>query len=761
MYRHQEEAIRKAAAGESFVVTSGTGSGKSLCYFLPIVDSLIRNPRTEERVAALVVYPMNALVNSQCQALETLKQRYERRTGQPFPVTFARYTGETKEEAREAMRRNPPKILLTNYVMAELLLVRPEDQRFLDWIGGGLRFLVFDELHTYRGRQGADVAMLVRRLKERCAAPRLVHIGTSATMIARQGATSLERRQTVAEFASRFFGHSFSPDQVIEETLAPFTEGRAPSVEELQAALSEPLPQEAAAFRRHPIVRYVEHEMGIEAEADGRLRRRAPRALSEVAQSLAKTVGAEVESCAERLREVLVRGAALSDEGRHRMLAFKLHQFISQGRTLYATLESREQREFSSEGQLQASEGKFYFPVKFCRQCGQDYYHVLRMGNRFEPHPIDAELEQEEQCAGYLMLAPTDGDWSPDQLPEEWYDANGKLRATWRDRVPQPVWVRPDGACSHEPKEGACKMWWQPEPFSLCLSCGEFYTAREREFAKLASLSSEGRSSATTMLATALLRHAKRTQAAQSKLLTFTDNRQDASFQAGHFNDFVHVMLLRTALYSALRNEKALTFDRIADAVVKASGLRIADIAKNAQLDPNSQAARETWKVFTELTEYRLYEDLRRGWRVVHPNLEQAGLLRVEYCGLDELSQSEKFAALHPALNQMTTEERKALVKAILNQFRRKLAIQVRVLDETVQKQLRRRAEQYLNEFWGLDPDFDELRQASRFVRLGQARVGRDAEGFSLGERSLIGRFLRARLGISGAAYWQFLDEFS
>ncbi|MDW8020966.1 MAG: DUF1998 domain-containing protein [Chloroherpetonaceae bacterium] len=144
---------------------------------------------------------------------------------------------------------------------------------------------------------------------------------------------------------------------------------------------------------------------------------------------------------------------------------------------------------------------------------------------------------------------------------------------------------------------------------------------------------------------------------------------------------------------------------------------------------------------------------------MVHPNLEQVGLLRVEYRGLDELSQSEKFTALHPALNQMTTEERKALVKAILDQFRRKLAIQVRVLDETVQKSLRRRAEQYLNEFWGLDPDFDELRQASRFVRLGQARVGRDAEGFSLGERSLMGRFLRARLGISGEEYGQFLDK--
>jgi len=118
LYRHQEEAIRKALSGESFVVTSGTGSGKSLCYFLPMVDHLIRHPDTGGLVGALVIYPMNALVNSQDQALETLKAQYERRTGREFPVTFAKYTGETRDEIRKLMRRQPPKILLTNYVMA-------------------------------------------------------------------------------------------------------------------------------------------------------------------------------------------------------------------------------------------------------------------------------------------------------------------------------------------------------------------------------------------------------------------------------------------------------------------------------------------------------------------------------------------------------------------------------------------------------------------------------------------------------------------
>ena len=788
LYRHQEEAIRNALAAKSFVVTSGTGSGKSLCYFLPIMDSLIRNPNTGERVAALVVYPMNALVNSQHQALTALKEHYERRTGKPFPVTFAKYTGETTDAEREEMRRHPPQILLTNYVMAELLLVRPEDQRFLERIANsewrmedeagppfairhspfaesrhsplatsGLRFLVFDELHTYRGRQGADVAMLVRRLKERCAGPDLVHIGTSATMIARPDATSLERRQAVADFASLFFGHPFTPDDVVEETLTPLSEGGMPSSEELRAALQTPIPDDFEAFRRHPLVRWVEYELGIEQQADGRLKRRVPRPLSEVAQQLAEETGIDRDICEQRLREVLVRGSLTGPDG-NRALAFKLHQFVSQGRALFATLEQANQREFSLEGQLQAGKEKLFLPIKFCRQCGQDYYHAVRREDRFLPYPVGAEPDEEEgDQAGYLMLASREQDWSPDQLPEEWYDAIGRLKRNWRDRVPQLVWVRPDGTFASTPQADAQKMWWQPEPFSLCLACGEFYTAREREFMKLASLSSEGRSSATTVLASSLLRHAAQTKAAQDKLLTFTDNRQDASLQAGHFNDFVHVVLLRAALYAALRNAGELEFNQVASAVVGASGLTIADIAKNAELDPNSVAARDVWNVFTELTEYRLYEDLRRGWRIVHPNLEQVGLLRIEYRGLQELCDGEELAQVHPWFARSTPAERQRLLRAILDQFRRKLAIRAKVLEESCQQQLRRSAEQYLNEFWGLDPSFDELRQANRFLRPG--RSTRLADGFSLGERSLIGRFLCAQLGVSGEDYWRVLDR--
>ncbi|MGY2802647.1 DEAD/DEAH box helicase [Thermostichus sp. MS-CIW-25] len=755
LYRHQEEAVAKALAGKSFVVTSGTGSGKSLCYFLPIIDNWIRQGGSLGQVTALVVYPMNALVNSQYQSLQTLRERYERACHRPFPLRFAKYTGETSENERDQLRRDPPQILLTNYVMAELLLVRPEDQRFLNPEMGGLRFLVFDELHTYRGRQGADVAMLVRRLKGRCGAKNLVHIGTSATMISGPEADAQERRQTVAAFASRFFGHPFGPEHVIEETLAPLTEGGPPTVAELKSALDLPWPTNQADLRRHPLMRWLEYELGLEQSPDGSFRRRVPRELSEVAAQLAQLTGTASENCAATLRQFLAHASSLR-EGSSRGPALKLHQFISQGRTLYATLESREKRQFSLEGQMQAGEGKLFFPVKFCRQCGQDYYHVLRSKDQFLPYPVGEEVEQDEdQQAGYLSLDPLDNEWSLEQIPEDWYTPEGRLRTDCGKRVPQAVWVRPDGSFSEYPQAEAQKMWWQPHPFSLCLACGEYYSGREREFVKLASLSSEGRSSATTILATSLLRHAEQTQAACSKLLTFTDNRQDASLQAGHFNDFVHVALLRASLYAALLKKKELGFDEVAQEVVRASGLELADIAQNPALDPASPSAEEVWQTFSELTEYRLYEDLRRGWRVTHPNLEQVGLLKIEYRGLGELCQNSALASLHPWFAQTSPEEQEQLLRALLDQFRRQLAIDVPVLKAEPQRRLRRRAQQYLNEFWGLE-EHEELRTARCF---GQNPSRENGQMLSLGRRSAIGRFLRRRLDLNQEAYDRFLES--
>jgi ATP-dependent helicase YprA (DUF1998 family) len=759
LYRHQVEALELARQPESYVVTSGTGSGKSLAYFLPIFNDLLRRPATGDRVAALVVYPMNALVSSQLQALEKLRDAYQHRTGRPFPVTFAKYTGETSEEERNALRQHPPQILLTNYVMAEFMLVRPEDQRLLDRTGGGLRFLVFDELHTYRGRQGGDVAMLIRRLKERCAAPGLIHVGTSATMVSHPSATPHERRATVAEFAERLFGHPFTAANVIEETLVTFTEGGKPSQAELAEALSRPVPETLAELQRHPLARWVEAELGVEPEDGGRLKRRRPRTLPDAAAQLAEVSGADPAVGGLRLQELLNRGGELSREDGDRAFAFKLHQFIGQGRELFATLEAPEVREFSMEGQLQAGGGRLFVPVKFCRHCGQDYYHALRQNSRVLPHPVGLAGEDDLTRPGYLMLAPAENDWDEGRIPDEWLDARGRVTRTYRDRVPSALWVAPDGASTTTSRAGALKMWWQPAPFSLCLICGEFYTAREGEFSKLASLSSEGRSSATTVLATSLLRHSGGPDAPRDKLLSFTDNRQDASLQAGHFNDFVHVSLLRSALFAALQRETELTFDRAAAATFSTCGLILRDVARNPDLDPRSAAARDVERAFTQLIEFRLYEDLRRGWRIVQPNLENVGLLRIEYRGLQSLCANDsRWEQLHPALARLAPATRQTLLRAVLDQFRRKLAISNRSLEDTAQQQLRRRSEQLLNEFWGLDSDDRELRTARRFVLRGTSTA--PVEGFSLNLRSTIGSFLRRKLDLSTGEYPPFIQAF-
>jgi ATP-dependent helicase YprA (DUF1998 family) len=213
LYAHQTQAIRKSREGKSYVLTSGTGSGKSLTYIVPIVDHVLRRG-TGQGIQAIVVYPMNALANSQTEELRKfLEKGYPQ--GQR-PVSFARYTGQEKTHEREAIRNSPPDILLTNYMMLELLLTRRDD-RALVRAAHGLRFLVFDELHTYRGRQGADVAMLIRRCRLAFGGHDFVCVGTSATM-ASEG-TSLDQKREVARVAETLFGTTIGEDQVISESL--------------------------------------------------------------------------------------------------------------------------------------------------------------------------------------------------------------------------------------------------------------------------------------------------------------------------------------------------------------------------------------------------------------------------------------------------------------------------------------------------------------------------------------------------------------
>ena len=154
LYQHQLDAITLGLQNTDFIVTSGTGSGKSLTYMATIFDHVLRNPATRG-VVAVIVYPMNALINSQTEELNRYRAQYERQTGKPFPIRYGQYTGQESEEERQRLRENPPHIILTNYMMLELMMTRAVDKPIITSIQEQLRYLVFDEMHTYRGRQGA------------------------------------------------------------------------------------------------------------------------------------------------------------------------------------------------------------------------------------------------------------------------------------------------------------------------------------------------------------------------------------------------------------------------------------------------------------------------------------------------------------------------------------------------------------------------------------------------------------------------------
>ena len=207
LYKHQEEAIRIACKGRNYVLTTGTGSGKSLSYIIPIVNNVLSSGRGKG-IKAIVVYPMNALANSQYGELEKfLCYGYPDGKG---PVTFERYTGQESDDKRKQIIGNPPDILLTNYVMLELILTRPYE-RGLVQAAQGFQFLVLDELHTYRGRQGADVALLVRRVRDLMSAENMQCVGTSATLAT--PTTYDEQRAEIAELAKKFFGADFGFSQ--------------------------------------------------------------------------------------------------------------------------------------------------------------------------------------------------------------------------------------------------------------------------------------------------------------------------------------------------------------------------------------------------------------------------------------------------------------------------------------------------------------------------------------------------------------------
>lgn len=784
LHRHQREAIVIARDGGSLVVISGTGSGKSLGYMIPIINRVLeereRGDQTK-RIRAIVIYPMNALCNSQIEEL----QKY---LGWGYPdgprVTFARYTGQESEEEREKIKNDPPDILLTNYVMLEYILTRqdPLDQKVIS-DAQGLEFLVLDELHTYRGRQGADVALLVRRVRQRLNAD-LICIGTSATM-ASEG-TAAERNGTVAQVASKLFGTEIPVENIVTETLERLTVGDLPSSKELSAALDADYSADATAawapddLQQHPLARWVELRLGLEREdgrADGKWVRCRPRTLQKAALELAITSGrlnedADPASEAARqardavlpsLRRFLLAAYRVEVGPNRRFFAFRLHQFVSAGGDVHASLEAPGRRYLTLKGQkYQPNAGRqaLLYPVVFCRSCGQDFHPIWahlhnRRPERFEPREFSDEssLRERDVVNGYLM-PDADGAYEvedPEQarFPDGWLETNRDgelvLKRTYREFAPVPCRVRSDGTAGHD----GTPAWFLKGSFRFCPSCGVEHNVRGSEFRKLCGLNSEGRSSATTTLSLAVLRQLLSFPEDEipdnaRKLLAFSDNRQDASLQAGHFNDFVRVLQLRAGLVAALRArpDQELSLEILALDTEKALRLRADDFIATKGVKPNVEKERR--RALRGVLEYRLLVDLRKGWRLTNPNLEQLRLLEIDYAELVNCAEDQAdWQQRHPLLAQASSEERFLILHRLLEELRERLAIDCDALG-LEEFERRRKACFDLEEVWAIRAD--EQPELARTVLMNpvtaEQRLQR-LEGLSL--RGAFGRWLKAR----------------
>ena len=253
LYAHQEAAVNSAFGDDmNIVVATGTASGKTECFLYPILFDLYRQHLSgelaEPGVRAMIIYPMNALANDQRQRLGALCGKLADAKSD-FRFTFGQYTGQTPENIRdrhrngqakqddrlpgevvfrEEMRANPPNILLTNYSMLEYLLIRPHDSPLFER-GRHWRFIALDEAHLHRGARGAEMGMLMRRLKRRVSeggrADPFTCIATSATITSAQTQSA---RGEVAEFAAALFGEPFSADSVIFGKTRPQANGGAP-----------------------------------------------------------------------------------------------------------------------------------------------------------------------------------------------------------------------------------------------------------------------------------------------------------------------------------------------------------------------------------------------------------------------------------------------------------------------------------------------------------------------------------------------------
>lgn len=231
-YLHQYEAFKRLTTADGqqpqpTLVTTGTSSGKTESFLFPLLDFCYKNAH-RPGIKAIILYPMNALATDQAKRLAELIWADDRLKGK---ITAGLFIGEGSGgkkraqdmgpghiiEDRKTIYGSPPDILLTNFKMLDFGLMKGEYDSLWHFNykdRGLLRFLVLDELHTYDGAQGTDVANLIRRLKLKLQIPQgqICPVGTSATI-----GSGAESKEGLVQYAAQVFGEAIDVSAIIGE----------------------------------------------------------------------------------------------------------------------------------------------------------------------------------------------------------------------------------------------------------------------------------------------------------------------------------------------------------------------------------------------------------------------------------------------------------------------------------------------------------------------------------------------------------------
>ncbi|EOM74217.1 hypothetical protein Rrhod_4360 [Rhodococcus rhodnii LMG 5362] len=576
LYVHQETAIRKVVAGRNIVVSTGTGSGKTESFLVPIIDSLVAEREAGTLgpgVRALLLYPMNALANDQLKRLRHMLRDLPE-------VTFGRYTGETVESeqkaasefratnpgeellpnellSREAMRRHPPHILLTNYAMLEYLLLRPKDLDLFDgphaqtW-----RFIALDEAHVYDGAQGSEVALLLRRLRQRVAPETTLQcIATSASL---DGPP-----EEAMTFARNLFQGEFvydTDDATRQDLVKPVrrrhtTEAtwKVDDADLLEwSAASDPGQAFASATDEQDVAGHLHAEDTI-------IRLRSALAAGPTdAGELADRLWPGDASAQQKLEAIVAVGSSVKDSSGTPVLSARYHAFVRATEGAFVTFDDDAPRVTLARREVDPETRRAAFEIGTCQRCGAVHLagnlDTRTTGRYFVPTKTDASVK-------WLVLATAD-DTSVDEDDEALHERKTQDHSDIRYLCTGcGLLTEAEGLCTTPacPSGTTLKVRehrGRTRAMDTCTECG----ASSRSLIRRLRTDSNA---APAVITTALYQQLPRAtdETVQEvgegrKLLMFADSRQAAAFAAPYLSRTYNRMLERRYLTLALQDRK-------------------------------------------------------------------------------------------------------------------------------------------------------------------------------------------------------------